>query len=226
MLAVVWHRSESVRPRYRNQACRSAVEEQRRRIDVRTIPADAQVKRAAGGTQSLTTVNDVALRHGDARQPGQRGTEAVGMFDRHDQTPGDLPSEHDPTGTDGSGVAPDLRAVLQATVPGTEAMGRRPERIDHGSIHGRTVGHRRSRTAARWSRSTRGTASGICTGRTDGEGEDDEEGPCRDPAAQSDSRSMLTNRERRCRTDFVWIWHTLDSVTPRTRPISCSVRFS
>ncbi len=47
---------------------------------------------------------------------------------------------------------------------------------------------------------------------------------CRWP--QTASRSWAASRLRRWRTALVWIWHTRDSVTPRTLPISARVRLS
>jgi hypothetical protein len=188
---------------------------------------------------------DEATCHADRRAPGDRSphldqhgrqsgharSESVRVHDAHHQPTGDLSGEGDDAGTDRADVLALDRSVLDAPVAGGEGTGRRSEGVRHGP------GDRRRIPAKPWGsgvarRSCRATTSRRCCGRARLPTEEQpDEQPEHDRADQptgrtAQSSSRLPNRERRWRTALVWIWQTRDSVTPRTRPISCSVRLS
>ena len=166
------------------------------------------------------------------------------MLDAHDAASRHPAGEGDDTGPDHPNDVTGLRGVVEPSVPRTVGVGGRTERIGHGTVDRRSIAWSPGRSPAvhpSISGTTASAGAGIAdrTCRRADEGPMDDQQPRQQPCDHPHSRrgrpggrpmddqtASSDTRDRRWSSDLVWIWHTRDSVTPSTRPISCSVMFS
>lgn len=210
-------------------------------IQVGRAGAEPEVQDRACCSQPLAEPHGLTCPHDDRAEPGVAGAQEIRMGDHHDEPPCDLTGERHRPIADRCDATDSRRVVLDAPVArsvpgrrrGTDRSPAPPRAGGMGVARDLLSQPSRMRTArpAPPARPPpRRSATVVCRAASRGGTQRDgtRRGGTRPRRnlGQTMSRSKPLNRDRSCSTALVWIWHTRDSVTPSTRPISDNVRFS
>ena len=146
---------------------------QRRGVQVALTPPYAEVERTGRESDDLSPCHSIAPVHGQARQAGVGGSQAVGVHDGDDQTSGDGTGERHPARSDRRHRRAHGGVVLDAPVPGEPRLRRWTERVADGRVGRRPV-HGPSGGCGRRGGGTRVQERGV---------QDDDAGHEREPAS-------------------------------------------